>query len=780
MANLGKVRRSGVSAEEGMRGGVTLALVLLALVLAVVVVRWRPMAALPKSAPVSEFSGERALDLLRALEGDEAPHPIGSEANARVRERILAHLRWLGYAPEVQESLVCSAGGVCATAKNVLARLGGAEPGKGVLLLAHYDSVGAGPGAGDDMTGTAVLLETARVLKMGPRPARGVTFLITDGEEAGLLGAQAFVEKSPDFAEVGVVVNFEARGSSGPSLMFETSGPDGWLVGRWAAHARRPFTSSLFAAVYDAMPNDTDLTLFKAKGVPGLNFAFIGDPRHYHTPLDNVANASADTLQHHGDNALAAARAFADGAIDHPTGGKAVFFDLFRRWVVRWPAGLSPVLAALALVLVALGAFLRQRNGVAGAGGAAGFFAPLAAALLAGLAAYGWTFLLGRAFPEPFIASPAPEMVSFWLVGLTAALAAFALLVRRRAAFAGVWAGVWTFWSLAGLAAAILAPGVSFLFVAPALVAAVCGLAGLPGSESAAARFAAAFLPALAAAGLWFPVLMNLYSGLGLAGLLGTSLLLALLLSALAPLATGEAPFAPLGRAWLPALALAGALVAAFLGMRSAPFSPDAPRAINLALHQDADTGAARWLFRAGGAVPAAMAKAAPFGGKTELAFPWAPPDTQVYAAPAPRLEAVGPELTVLGDEARGGKRLLTLRLVSPRGAHVASLMVPERAKLEEIRVDGVAVPREGDSKGAKRRAGAPKAPYANYVLLTLPPQGSEIRVVLGETAPQDWYVLDRTAGLPPSGAALLSSRPKDSSPRQEGDLTILSRKVRL
>jgi hypothetical protein len=271
----------------------------------------------------------------------------------------------------------------------------------------------------------------------------------------------------------------------------------------------------------------------------------------------------------------------------------------------------------------------------------------------------------------------------------------------------------------------------------------------------------------------------DLYSGLGLNGLLGTSLLLSLLLSTLAPLATGEAPFSPLGRPWLPAVALAGALAAAFVGLGSAPYSPDAPRAINLSLHQDADTGAARWLFRAGGPVPEAMAKAAAFGAQAELAFPWLPPEAKLFAAPAPKLEAVGPELTVIGEEPRDGKRLVKLRLVSPRGAHVASLMAPAAAKVESIQVDGVAIPTKGDSKGARQRAGAAAPAYANYVLLTLPPQGSEIQVLLGETAPQDWYFLDRTDGLPPSGAALLAARPKDSAPRHEGDTTIVTRKLR-
>ncbi len=84
-------------------------------------------------------------------------------------------------------------------------------------MMAHYDSVGAGPGAGDDGSGTAALLEVARALAREPDARHGLAWLFTDGEEVGLLGAQAFVEQHPLFPRVGVVVNVEARGSGGPS-----------------------------------------------------------------------------------------------------------------------------------------------------------------------------------------------------------------------------------------------------------------------------------------------------------------------------------------------------------------------------------------------------------------------------------------------------------------------------------------------------------------------------------------------------------------------------------
>jgi hypothetical protein len=78
---------------------------------------------------------------------------------------------------------------------NVAARIKGSGKAglKAVLLMAHYDSVPNAPGASDDGSGTATLLETLRALKAGPPPKRDIIALFTDGEEVGFIGARVFV-----------------------------------------------------------------------------------------------------------------------------------------------------------------------------------------------------------------------------------------------------------------------------------------------------------------------------------------------------------------------------------------------------------------------------------------------------------------------------------------------------------------------------------------------------------------------------------------------------------
>jgi hypothetical protein len=753
--------------------GLAAALVLFALAL-LLAVQIGPPAAKPASAPATEFSATRAQAVLRDLLGDGSPHPVGSPAAARVRERIVAELRAMGFTPEVQEALGCSASGNCARVSNVLARLPGREPGKSVLLLAHYDSVPAGPGVSDDLAGVASVLEAARVLKAGPPLRHGVLLLLDDGEEMGLLGAQAFLEHSPAMAEVGAVVNLEARGTGGPSLLFETSGPDAWAVNGFAARATRPFTSSVFPTIYQYLPNDTDLTVFKRRDIPGLNFAYIQRPTQYHSPLDNLEDLSTASLQHHGENALAAVRGLAEEDLASPPSGKAVFFDLVHVLVVRWPMGLSPILALLALALILAAAFLIRRRGVPvwGAGFALGFGAGLAALLLVLVLAIVFQILISGAFQAaPWVAHPGPAIAAFWLLAFGAGLG-LAGLMGRRVGLPGLWTGVWVFWSLLGLLLGILLPGISYLFLAPALVAGVCGLA-LGGSP--VGRTLAAALPAFVAALLWMELLSLFYQGLGLPGLLVTAVLLAVVVSTLTPLMAGAGTWA---RRWLPLALLVLAVVCLVWARTSPPFSPASPHDVALLAHEDVASGETRLLLRGASPIPPAMLQAASFGQDTVLPFPWSPPGNRLFVAPVPSLGLPGPDLAVLADSVTGSQRHLRLRLTSGRGAAVAAVLIPPNVKLSAAQVDGEAVPLGGGGK--EGAPGRPAQAWQSIVYRTLPTQGAILDIVLNTTEPNEWYVYDRTYDLPASAQGVKAARPNWSAALQEGDGTMVSRKVRI
>ena len=121
----------------------------------------------------------------------------------------------------------------------------GVLPGKdraapAVALMAHYDSVPASTGASDDAAGVASALEIVRAIKARGVPARDVIVLITDGEEAGLLGADAFFARDPLAKRIGFVFNMDVRGSAGRVQMFQTGDRNGGAIRLLMANTPRP------------------------------------------------------------------------------------------------------------------------------------------------------------------------------------------------------------------------------------------------------------------------------------------------------------------------------------------------------------------------------------------------------------------------------------------------------------------------------------------------------------------------------------------------------------
>jgi len=443
-----------------------LSLVLITLLLVFQALRYRPLPALAADAPQGEFSAQRAIDALAVVLGDESPHPTGSPANHAVRDRLVARLTSLGYAPEIQSGRSCDEWGDCAVVENIVARLDGREAGSAVALTAHYDSVGAGPGAADDGIGVATVLEIARLLKAGqPQPRHSVLLLITEGEETGLLGARVFVDEHPWAKEVRAAVNLEARGNDGPSFMFETGRHNAWAMALYQGRVARPITNSIYYTAYQLLPNDTDFTVFKAAGWEGYNFALTGNVQHYHTPRDSLANLSRDSLQHHGDNALSMLLALAEAPspADGTAADDAVYVDLFAERLLAWPASLAlPIAAGSALIWALLvGVQLRHRRlglrelALAMAGS-------ILAMLLAALAL--WALLLAlrsvSAMPPAaasyhWSAHPLPLDIA------TAAWASLALLIvarllKSRVGLAAWWSASGLLLSLATLASAML------------------------------------------------------------------------------------------------------------------------------------------------------------------------------------------------------------------------------------------------------------------------------------------------------------------------------------
>ena len=323
--------------------------IMLVIVTALLVVyQLNPPQPVAVSAPLTEFSGERALKHLTVIA--QRPRPVGTSEHAAAANYIQNELAVLGLSPELQQT---------PTVTNILARLEGTSDEKAVLLVAHYDTVPGSPGAGDDGSAVVAILETLRALKSSQPLRNDVIALFSDGEELGTLGAKAFVYQHPWARDVGVVLNFEARGSGGPVVMFETSDKNGWLIKEFAKAAPHPAANSLAPAIYALMPNDTDLTVFKEAGFAGLNFAYIIGLNHYHTPLDNLTNIDHRSVQHQGSTALALTRQFGNLNLNTGAHENEVYFDVLNSAIIsyseQWVVPLAVVVCLSFVALVAFG-----------------------------------------------------------------------------------------------------------------------------------------------------------------------------------------------------------------------------------------------------------------------------------------------------------------------------------------------------------------------------------------------------------------------------------------
>ena len=755
---------------------ILLSAVILAAIFTLSMTGLRPPAPKSSNVPPAEFSAARALGALHRVLGNDTPHPVGSPADDEVHARIAAELARLGYQPQEQTGFACSGLGNCSAVKNVVARLDGSEPGPAVLLAAHYDSVPAGPGASDDGTGVATVLEIARALKSLPVPRHSIIFLLDEGEEAGLLGAQAFVDSHPWAKEVRAAVNLDARGTSGPSLMFETGSANDWAVNLYARHAAHPAASSIFYTVYKWLPSDTDFTVFKAAGYEGLNFAFIGGEPQYHTPLDNSANVTPASLQHHGENALPSILALANADLSNPPKQEAVFFDVFGRWMIYWPAQRTLELAIGAAILLLAQILWMLRSGRLGLGEFVWGLLPwIVTMMVTGALALILARVLRAAGATQvnWIAHPLPIEIAFWSLAI-AAVVTNAIFFARRAGFWGVWTGLWMWWALLSVVISWQTPGLSYIFLVPTIVAV---LAALPATtwprENTSLSGLAAVLPLAASGIVGFAPAILLYGGLGNRGLVPIALVVGLLLTPVAPLCAdlrGVPILRGFALPWIPIWATA---LAAFAAVVAPTYSAKAPERVNIEYWQDADSGTSQWIVEPdSGHLSEPIQLAATFRRADAGIFPWK--TKAAFAADALHLDLAPPTFTILESSQAEGRRKYRTLLRSERGAPAAAVLFPPGSDVEDVRVEGQPVQPESPSVRQYFNG------WAVYRCPAIPASGIEINfsVPLGKTI--EVWAADQSYGLPPEGTFLLKARPLTATPSQDGDVTIISREVQL
>ena len=761
----------------------------------------QPRRVVPASALSSEFSAERAMQQVRQIA--RAPHPTGSAEHDRVREYLVAQLRALGLEPSIQKTTsVQAVYGTAATVENILAQREGSAHAAGdvqrpaLLLAAHYDSVPAGPGAGDDAAGVATLLETARALAAGPALRNDVIFLFTDGEELGLLGAAAFVAEHPWKSRVGVVLNLDNRGTRGPVVMYETGAGNLPLMREYARTVGAPRAASLAGAVARLMPNSSDFFVFRKAGLGGLNFAFIGGPENYHSSQDTPARLDLRTLQQAGDSALPLARRLGDldlAALSGKDAPDAIYFNLGDHEVVYPAAWARPLGIAAIVLFLAVGALGVWRSRVR----PAGILQALLLCAISLIAAWRIGDWLAMGLSRWAGSSGIPGAPGLYLFHPLYAIA-LGLLV------AGLTLGVWELsgigWKEAAVAGAIVwtmlcaalayrLPAASYLAFWPLvfmLLAEGCLFAWRDCPP--VAGVALLWIGAAPAVLMLASPLPSLYLALGMStlGAAALAMLVALALWLLAPL------LVPRGNA-RPRLALAGlaagvALIA--VGAWTVRYDDRHPRPEWMAYVLDADRSAAHWMSRTDGKETGSEIRLDPWRRQFltntpeigELPVALGPRSSPLcWQHEAPRAEFAAPQATLLEETRQNQMRALRIRIASARRAERISITA-KAALIGHIRLNGHDVDTSlggskgrGSSRASVRLAGERDSWSVLYAGAGA--DGLELTLLVSAGDPLELTLADVSDGLPEIPGHAYFPRPADVTEQHFADVTVVLKK---
>lgn len=699
------------------------------------------------------------------------PHPIGSVEHSRVGDYLLQQLRLSGLEPQVQGSTgfflepwwgpPYQVGAV----ENIVARIKGSANTKAVMLVSHYDSVATGPGAGDDGAGVAAILETVRALRSGPALRNDVIILITDGEEIELLGAAAFVDDHPWARDVGLVLNFEAQGASGPSLMYETSAGNGRLINEFAQAAPYPVSSSMMSEIAKRFTSsDSDLSVFRRAGLSGLNFAFIGDQPRYHTVRDDMYRLDPRSLQHHGSYALALTRHFGNIDLREIRGEDAIYFNVFRillhypqRWV--WPLNI----VALALLAGALVSGFKMRrlrvNGIL-----------LSAAiwLIGAGAGIGLAQLVWMLFGATHMIASLPYGDSYngelYGVGLVALVLAviFSAYALARAKFTAdeLVAGALLCWALLTVAASLMVPGGSYLLVWPLLFAAAGLLASFFG-RSSAMRWAAWVIPTIVALTVFVPAVY-----LTLLLLSDNPLMVTVPAAAITAVLVPVILLLQIRFRWIVVGLLVVCGVFMLAGAANRHFDAAHPKADTLFYLANFDNGKAAWAS-CGTALDTYTSQALTGGLRKSLAD-YGPLRANCFVQDVPLPALLPPTVSVQADQVNGTSRELTLLVTSARKAKTVWI------KLRDVKVQAASI----NGKKLSPADAFPNSKDWNLIYWNAPDRGLTLSLRL-PPGPVNISVFDVSDDLPPlPGSAPLSPERMILCPRPpSGSITLPLRK---
>jgi Peptidase family M28 len=719
------------------------------------------------NAPAAAFASGRAMIHVQNIA--QRPHPMGSAEHAVVRDYIVKELTTLGVNPEIKKAIIVSERSntpvIAGTVENIIARVEGSSNTKAIMLTAHYDSVPTGPGASDDGTAVASMLETLRALKAGPALKNDVIFLFADGEEIDLLGAQAMVNDTQAVSDIGLVLNFEARGSSGPSLMFETSEGNERLIEEFAKAAPRPLTNSLLFEIYKRLPNDTDFSVYKQAGLPGANFAYINESTHYHTQIDNVAMLSESSLQHHGSYALALTRHFGNLTLPVSSNGNAVYFDVLSAFVIRYPVSRVAPLTVLVVALFAtVCVFGFRRKHLTVSGIAFGFVA-LLLSMVGSALVVTLVWRVGGLFQGEYRAMTYGEIYNsrFYLFAFTALTLAITsslyVLLGRKRSVSDLWTGALLWWLLFLLLTTFTMQGASYLFTWPllfSLLALLIGFIWNPGETRSRKQLALVLAGTIPAIILFIPVIQILFVGLTV----GSSALVMVVVALLFGLLVPHLKLISSMNKWLlPAASTGICLVFLVSAILTSHFDANHPKQDNVFYALQADTGQAVWASSKNRADEWTSQFFSSHAQLKDLPDFFPGGNWRFLTSEAPAEELTAPKIEMLSDNRSTVERTLRLRVTSTRQAPVISLYVDADAEVHGTHINSEVI-KQTSSAGERAQGKTWSLRY-----FALPADGIELTLVSQSTQPISIKVVDQSYGLPFSSTATFRPRPESTIP---------------
>jgi len=729
-----------------------------------------PPSAKPLDTSSSEFSAFRAKFELQYLLGKMIPHPTGSNANRQIRKRLSKQLQSLGIYNELQVTTKChKIHPSCVRVENVLARI----PGKhqsAILLMAHYDSVPASPGVGDNGAGVATLMEIARAIKQSEKHNNTIIFAFTDAEEIGHLGANAFFTEHPWAENVKAVINIDGGGLAGAAYVLRIAPKSGHILTAFLNSSTRPIANSVRHEIIERKRVGSDFAEAIRANKSGIDFSFTGKRLYNHTAMDTFDNFDIRTLQHHGDNVLPLLKKLANSNLDKISKNK-IYMTLHHNWWLAWDVKtIRYISIALVFVLLIVSRIILKKR----------FYLELARCVLIDIVAvlaivimsYSaiWIIdsLLGMHVSWP--ANPWPWL--FFIIFFPYIVSIFlAYLLSNQLKFWPSFLSGLLLWSIISVFMAFLIPRASLLTLIPSLLS-ICAMLIVvlsPKHNSQPIQLLLSIGCALFASYVVFQFFYSRYIVSGLNSVTIQIISIALLAPLILPILNiNKLYFRKKSTISIGLFGIIATTLSIIMSATLPLYSRENPQHINIQLFQHHKSKEGYYQLQSPTPLPVGLVSNLQSVKRTTLLAPWLSKKTSYPSIKMPMIETA--IITEKKSVTNNNGRHIAFKLLPSRDVEAISIFIPKYAKVSNLIVAG--------KRCVLRTIGNNKYYRINFIS---PPKGGvPVKFTSTSIAPIHAYVADTTYTLHKSAKTISALRSKYGIQYYSGDQWIVYKNIEL